>query len=102
MFEDFRKHLDHAARQVTPVAMAIAPAYKAASVAVAGVLAPYAAPFIAALPADVDLAVGLAYPTGGLSLFLLAPEFRPHGKGVEVDYASLGFAAANAAIKSGV
>ena len=98
-FGAFRKAVTQAARETTAAVQTVAPAYKAGSIAAASVVAPWVVPFIAALPADVDLAIGLAYPTGGASLFLLAPEFRPGGKGAEIDYAKLGELAATAYLK---
>ena len=64
-------------RDIVEAEKAIAPVYKAASVAAAGVAGtavgmPWLGAIPAALPAGVDLALGLAPETAGASLFLLA------------------------------
>lgn len=100
-FGAFRKAVTQAARETVVVATAVAPAYKAGAVTVSGVVAPWVTPFIAALPADVNLAIGLAPATTGASLFLLVPEFRPGGRGAEIDYTKLGELAAAAYLKKG-
>ena len=100
-FRDFEKAVKGAAREVAPAALAVAPVYKVGVLGVASYYATPAVPFLAVVPADVLMAVGMAPVTGGFSLFLLDPEVRPDHKTPDVDYARLGELAAVAAIQKG-
>lgn len=95
-FSDFRKAVAKTAKDLTPAAVAVAPAFKFGTLVVlpfatAGAATPFL-PFLAVLPDEAFLPLAVSVP-----LFALSPEFRRES--TEVDYTRLGEMAATEYLK---